>query len=250
MKKIKANIYHEDIKEIISNGYSIKIDVNGRILLDGYTAIISANAINDNLYDVYTGVIDKDLNVVVPIRKSKANKEELDNNDVANGLMLFDNGRLIYRQGDDMYLVDLHDTKFKKVKDGYVPDKYILKFAAYYSIGNGKIIIYNEEDSFIYDVNNNKRESNTFSFVAHIKGITNKFYGYNVINNKYCYPLYARSLIGYDHDIKNEIVLNEKLKIYASDDIIKDNDKLIKYCDDCYNDYIECGDKNCSKIIQ
>lgn len=247
MKKIKVKVYEPDVKIIKSNGYVLKFDKKQAKYLDGFLPIINVNELEDGRCLVATSVINKNDEVVVPIRFCNVSKEDLDNFELGININLYPNGKSIYEHNGYCYLIDLNKVKFN---DDLTPTTYIFKLNCVYALGNGKMICYLPKKAFIYDVVNNELKSDFYNYISE-PDKDGCFNAFDSINNEMVSPLIIRSRINKDFKVVNKFCLNEETFVILGDVNIPKS-KRTRYLDDCYSEYCkqlwEDG-KKCKRII-
>lgn len=249
MKKIKLKLLEPNYKTINIDGLEFNIDLNKVNSYFGYTPIMAMYKENEN-YIVYIALLDKDLKPVIPLRKEICTLEDINNNTLKYDIMIFDNNKVIYINDDYSYLINLKETNFIKENNLYVPDKYIIKFNALYSLGTDLIIVYNEDSSYLYDVSKEKRESKVYDYIKPTKK-PDVFLAYYLVKNKHFFPLFAEFEIEKNFKVNNRISLNDNIILYTDDETMNNKKKIIKYCDDAYNSYVENkGNVKCKQIKQ
>lgn len=244
MKRINARIKQPKIKEIRYQNYSIKIDLNNIIEIDGFIPIMSYKELEDNNYEVYTGVINKNFEVVVPIRREILSKSKLLDDELTINLMLFKSGNLIYQCSDNCYLIDLNNVRF----NNEVPNNYILKFLAYYNIGNGSIIVYNKDNSYIYDVYNKKEKGLIYDYIKPSNTFKDLYEAYFSKKENDVVTLSMSLLMNDDGIPADEIIVNNILKVYPLYEMYDEKQKLINYCDECYDLFLSQNGALCKKV--
>ena len=71
---------------------------------------------------------------------------------------VYKNNKAIYKVSDDLfYVIDLEKTEFIKKDNKIIPVNPLLKMVCYYGIDDKKIIVYEKDCAYLYDVINNKR---------------------------------------------------------------------------------------------
>lgn len=250
MKKIKCRLLEPKYETIILDDIEFKIDLNRKDTYKGYTPIMAVKNVNSDEHILFTAVLDENLKPVVPLRKEKVTTKQLENNEFNYDVMIFDNDKAVYINEDYCYLINLKDVEFEKTGEKYIPKNYILKFRALYNDGTNVIVVYNENTSFLYNVNEEKKESKVYDYIKPTKkqGV---FLAYYLVKNKYFYPLFAELEIEKENKIHNKVLLNENTVLYPGEDILKNKSKLVKYCDSAYNNFAqEKEDKKCKRLIQ
>ena len=224
---------------------------NKKIMVDkyrdyeGYKTIFQAEKIDDDNYNVITGMLDKNMNVIVPIREEVVSEDDYLGNYSKNVVMPLAGKKVLYGYDNNCYLIDLTNAKFDKNNK---PLNYIFKFKMVRVIDDENIIIYLPKKSFIYNTKENKFMSKIYNF---IKTDENGFNAYLVNeNNKYTKPLYIKIPMDYNLNLTNVALLDENVKVMIPKDILNDNNKIIKYCDDCYNSYKEKREDDICKILK
>ncbi len=249
--KIKVKIRKPNMVDILYDDKIIKIDLKKAKFIDGYMPIISVKENTDETLDVTTTIIDEDLNVIVPIRTSKVSKESFKNYDFDNNVVVFKNKKAIYKVNkDEFYLINLKNVTFYEEEGKFIPSNSIFKMTGYYLIDSDKIIVYAPYFSYIYDVCNNVRKSMIYNFIEPSLNCENMYFAYYIDNeNTYSKPLIIQMLIDDHGGIFNEALVNDSVLAVLPNCIIGNKIKTIRYCDDCYNTYIETYDKK-GMIIQ
>ncbi len=219
----------------------INVDLDNATIIDGYIPILYTNKIDEDKYAVITSVIKEDGTVLVPFRKSIATKDEVDNYLFDNDVSVYKNGKAIYKVSDSLfYVIDLEKTEFIKKDDKIIPVNPILKMVCYYGIDDKKIIVYEKECSYLYDVVNSKKIGPKYDFIKPYEGYDGGHLTYYVSNhNKYSKPLIISMSMTEDGGIYNQAILNHELTVILPINILGDKEKIINYCDSCYDDYIE-----------
>lgn len=219
----------------------INVNLNNSTIIDGYIPILYTNKIDRDKYIVITSVIKEDGTVLVPFRKSIATKDEVDNYLFDNDVSVYNGGKAIYKVSDSLfYLIDLEKTEFIKKNDKIIPVNSILKMVCYYGIDDKKIIVYEKECSYLYDIINTKKISPKYDFIKPYEGYEGGHLTYYVSNhNKYLKPLIISMCMTEDGGIYNQAILNHELTVILPTNILYDKEKIINYCDSCYDDYIE-----------
>lgn len=248
MKKIKAKLLEPDIRKIIYDGCVIKIDFNRKISINGYIPIMSQTSLNNNKIKIMTGVIDENLNIVVPIRERIVSKDDLEKENFNINIYIYENGKALYETEDAVYLINLKTVKFNKEED-CIPYGYYFKFKSVKDLGNGKIIAYLQDRSFIYDVLNNEIESLLFNFIKpsiDYKGYYDAFFKKE---NGNATPLPIHFIIGNNFSISQEALLNEEV-LALIPCFTNTKQEILRYCDDCYNTYCDFLEEGLCKILQ
>lgn len=249
MKKIKENSLEHNYKKINIDGIDFIIDINGSTEVFCYTPITAMKLDCNGNYEIYTTILDNELNPVIPLRKEIASLETLEQGGTKHDVILFDNHKCIYVNDDYCYLINLKEVEFEKVDNRYIPKNYILKFRGLYNTGTNIIIIYNETSSFLYNVDTEKKESKIYNFIKPTRN-PEVYLAYHVVKNKYVYPLYAELKIEKGNVIHEGVVLMDDITLYPSKDILNSKTKLIKYCDSCYNDFVQNKGSSKCKTVQ
>ena len=182
------------LKKIIEIKYQdniINVDLDNATIIDGYIPILYTNKIGEDRYIVITSVIKEDGTVLVPFRKSIATKDEVDNYLFDNDISVYKNNKAIYKVSDDLfYVIDLEKTEFIKKDNKIIPVNPLLKMVCYYGIDDKKIIVYEKDCAYLYDVINNKRITPKYDFINPYEEYDNGYLAYYVSNNnKYSKPL-------------------------------------------------------------
>lgn len=232
------------LKKIIEIKYQdniINVDLDNATIIDGYIPILYTNKIGEDKYIVITSVIKEDGTVLVPFRKSIATKDEVDNYLFDNDISVYKNNKTIYKVSDDLfYVIDLEKTEFIKKDNKIIPVNPLLKMVCYYGIDDKKIIVYEKDCAYLYDVINNKRITPKYDFINPCEEYDNEYLAYYVSNNnKYSKPLILSFGMTEDGGIYNQAILNHELTVILPINILGDKEKIINYCDSCYDDYIE-----------
>ena len=154
---------------------------------------------------------------------------------------VYKNNKAIYKVSDDLfYVIDLEKTEFIKKDNKIIPVNPLLKMVCYYGIDDKKIIVYEKDCAYLYDVINNKRITPKYDFINPCEEYDNEYLAYYVSNNnKYSKPLILSFGMTEDGGIYNQAILNHELTVILPINILGDKEKIINYCDSCYDDYIE-----------
>ncbi len=219
----------------------INVNLDNATIVDGYILLLYTNKIDEDKYIVITSVIKEDGTVLVPFRKSIATKDEVDNYLFDNDVSVYNGGKAIYKVSDDLfYVIDLEKTEFIKKDDKIIPVNPILKMVCYYGIDDNKIIVYEKDSAYLYDVVNNKKISPKYDFIKPYEGYDGGHLTYYISNHsKYSKPLIISMSMTEDGGIYNQAILNHELTVILPINILGDKEKIISYCDSCYNNYIE-----------
>lgn len=248
--KIKAKVKKTNIVNIRYEGKNIKLDLSRSKFVDGYMPVISAQENSDGMLDVITTIINKNRDIVVPIRTQTVTKEDFNNYNFDNDVLVFENEKAIYKVSNNkFYLIDLENVKFDNENNKLIPSNPIFEMNDYKLINKNKIIAHTSYFSFIYDVCNNVKKSMFYDFIEADRDYKNMYSAYYFSDeNKYSKPLIIHMLINDHGGICNEALLNEGVLAFIPNSIIGNKEKTIRYCDDCYNTYIETNNKK-GKII-
>jgi hypothetical protein len=242
MKKIKAKASKPNIKEINYKNYKISIDFNRTISVSGYVPIMGVTILNDGQLEIITGVIDKDLNFIVPLREKVISKQDLENKRFGINIILYSNAMAFYETKEAVYLIDLKTVKFSKENGEYIPNGYYLKMKSVLDIGDDMVIIYLENKAFLYDVINNEIKSMIFNYIRPSKYYKNCYDAFIEKENVNVSPLSLRFTIKSDFELSRNVILNEETVAVLPDSTNKKED-ILKYCDDCYNSYFDAFDE-------
>lgn len=242
------------LKKIIEIKYQdniINVDLDNATIIDGYIPILYTNKIGEDRYIVITSVIKEDGTVLVPFRKSIATKDEIDNYLFDNDISVYKNNKAIYKVSDDLfYVIDLEKTEFTKKDDKIIPVNPLLKMVCYYGIDDKKIIAYKKDCAYLYDIVNNNKISSNYDFIKPYEGYDGGHLTYYVLNhNKYSKPLIISMSMTEDGGIYNQAILNHELTVILPINILGDKEKIINYCDSCYDDYIESEELSGERVI-
>ena len=130
--KIKAKIKKPNIVNISYEGKNIKLDLSRSRFVDGYMPVISAQENSDGMLDVTTTVINKNMDVVVPIRTLTVTKEDFNNYNFDNDVLVFENKKAIYKVGkEEYYVIDLENTDFINKDNKQIPSNPIFEMNDY-----------------------------------------------------------------------------------------------------------------------
>ena len=240
----------ETYKNIIIDNIEFQINLDDVDYIFDYIPIRAVYPFEGEYYIVFTTILDKEFNPVIPLRKEIISLADLLEEQARYDILIFKNHKIIYINGEYAYLINLKETKFIEQDGEYIPNKYILKFNAVYNLGNGKIIVYDKNNSFIYNVDEEKKESKNYTFIKP-SDTPDVFVAHHFIKNKYFYPLFAELKIGYENKIYGELKLGENIFLTPPKSLLKSKTKLIRYCDSYYNDLVEKGkERKCRKLIQ
>ena len=242
------------LKKIIEIKYQdniINVDLDNATIIDGYIPILYINKIGEDRYIVITSVIKEDGTVLVPFRKSIATKDEVDNYLLDNDISVYKNNKAIYKVSDDLfYVIDLEKTEFTKKNDKIIPVNPLLKMVCYYGIDDEEIIVYKKDCAYLYDIVNNNKISPNYDFIKPYEGYDGGHLTYYVLNhNKYSKPLIISMSMTEDGGIYNQAILNHELTVILPINILGDKEKIINYCDSCYDDYIESEELSGERVI-
>lgn len=241
----------QKIIEIKYQDNIINVDLDNATIIDGYIPILYTNKIGEDRYIVITSVIKEDGTVLVPFRKSIATKDEVDNYLFDNDISVYKNNKAIYKVSDDLfYVIDLEKTEFTKKNDKIIPVNSLLKMVCYYGIDDKKIIVYKKDYAYLYDIVNNNKISPNYDFIKPYEGYDGGHLTYYVLNhNKYSKPLIISMSMTEDGGIYNQAILNHELTVILPINILGDKEKIINYCDSCYDDYIESEELSGERVI-
>lgn len=215
--------------------YELYIDEEDIVCIDGFIPVYYKEEINDNKKIIITGILDKDYKQKVPFRKEEIGIDEEEN--LTSDL--FNNGICAYRVYDDFYLIDLNNVSFVKQNNHYIPKNYIIKFKGFYSLDDKHFIIYEDSSAYLYDIINKKKLTFDCNYMQlKDENNINEIYGVLESSNGYVSPYYIKLLFNLDGKINNEVMLNETLAAILPNDL-KSKKELIKYCDDCYLEYLD-----------
>lgn len=227
--KITAKKVEQNIQKIVVGNYTFQMDLNNAYIVNGYYLCNFISPVDDNNCDIYSFVLDKGLNVVFPLRIERASNEEINNDEINSGVYVFKNDLLLFK-GDGMcYLVDLKDTKFIEKENDYIPDKYLLKAEEMKLLKDENLMVYNFNETYLYDTKNKRITSNKFNFIKE----TNKddlFEAYLFFYDKMLGECFLKKYINYDFKENKVISVNDVITLVPPKDL-KEED-LIKYCDD------------------
>lgn len=233
--------------------FEVVINPNDIINIDGYIPILSTRNIDDNVIEVITAVIDEDYNLVVPFRKSIVSKEDFEKYNFDNEISVYKNKKAIYRVNEnEFYVIDLEKVEFVYLEGVIMPKNPIKQMALYYGINDEKIIMYTKDQACMYDITQDKIISNIYNAIKPYEENEKLFLAYYLTDkNKYVNPLIIEMLITTDGGIVNEAILNKEISVVLPDNILGNKKKTIKYCNDCFNFYVEDKDDyDYSKVLQ
>lgn len=215
-------IYYDDNVIIVNEKELIKI---------GKFYYLDMRLENENEFIYVTSVFDSNYNSIIGPVINSVSQDDMDDFEKDN-IIVFLNDKVIYYDTENYYLIDLNkiDLRNKDRKN------YLYKFDSYYKIDDENIIIYTGKKAFIYNINENKIINNIYDDIV----VYNDCYdAYISIENKYSSPLIITLTMDNNFNILDEVMLNNYLTIIASNDILYDKEKLIKYADSCYNNFKE-----------
>lgn len=206
MKKIR--LYKTMALNIDDKIQKIKVYYDTLEFVDGFASF--GYMINNE--EVMCTVFDKNLNAVVPCRISPVDE-------LVTYTNVFENGMALYQEGDFVYVIDLKNTKFNGTK----PVNYVNKINAYLPVDTKRVIAANEE-FYLYDVSNNKRLSQDFSYME-LKNnelIWYLVFGISYEERRY---LYTKGSMFKNGKIKNNVLI-DNIKAWYSDEDLQDVEKI------------------------
>lgn len=241
----------------------VTVDVNEFMNEDAIAPIAIEVITNDKKIKVLTGVVDENLRTIVPFRCSLVTCEELDVSYFENNVIVYQNKRAIYHAAkDEVYVIDLSNVTFKRIGNKVIPDNYLIKMDGYSIINDKCIIVYKDAfttngQSYIYNVDEDKKMSITYNYILVDPDEATKFYGGFVMDvNRYVNPLFVTIKINCDDGkpISNEVFLNkhyldgamldDQIRLFLPKRIMGDKEKVIKYCDEHLCSYVKTMNKN------
>ncbi len=219
----------------------IEVKLKASDFICGFAPLFALKKNDDETVFITTMAVSKDLKVVVPPRGITIAKDDYENKKLDIGVKIFNNKKAIYTlKYGTYYVIDLDKVSFKKDDNNYVPINPILKLDGFAVINDDEIIAYLNNTAFLYNVAELKKESKIYDNISpSIKydDLFSAFYYYR--NNKYTFPLEINLLINNKKGILKQVMLNKTLAVFLPEEIIGNKEKTIKYCDDCYNSFIE-----------
>ena len=228
MKK-KLRIYKKMRLNIDDEIQEIKVYYDDLDYVDGYASL--CYMINDN--EVMCTVLDKRMNPVIPCRISSINEMSVYTN-------VFENGMALYQEDNCIYTIDLKDVEFVGTK----PKNYVNKMNAYLPVDTKRVIAVNQE-FYLYDVANNKRLTEDFSYIELKKNKLIWYLVFGVLENEQRY-LYASGYMNKNGKLNNEVLIDD-VKAWYSDADLKDVEKIRTLSLDNYN---KLKENESWKIIQ
>lgn len=241
MKEEKDNIRIIDI-----DGVGIRIDLDNMYVFEDLIPVRCFDEISNNKYITYSVILNKNFEVVVPLRDELVSKEDINNFMFEKDILIYQGKKAIYFDKDACYLIDLNTVKFNKIGDDYKPSGYLLKAESVYNIGDGKVIFYLTEKAFIYDVVNNKFMSNIYDY---INVADNLYIAYYFFENENINPTSISIYIDKDYNLIREAIIHDMIRVLIPGRFNKK--EIIKYADSCINEYYNSfKDEKCKRIIQ
>lgn len=238
------------VRKIYVDDYELELHLDRLTIVNGYIPIKIASDVNETSAYVITGVLDKNMNIVVPFRKKLVSKTDVSNGEIGINVNIFENDRAIYEFDNQFYVIDLKTTGFKKMENDFVPSGYYFKFDYFFNNGDGKIVGYYGDRAFIYNVINNKFESKIYNYIKQTEN-PKYFVAYLKGKNDNIEPFYVSIIIG-DDFYRSDVAMISGGNIVYLPKSLKSNLEIKKYCDDCYNTICELikDDGPCKTLIQ
>ena len=233
----------------------IVINLDDMEHVDNFINIYYYNKINNDNYEVITGVIKDKNKIVVPFRKRIVSKEAFLNLESKINVLLFNNGKALYETDEYCYIINLNDVAFNKKGNQLIPNKSIYKFPFCYGIDDDNLVMYLDNGtSFIYNVNNNKIKSFIYDHIEILSEDDCTFKALMEPKEGYITKYEVSCAIDNEGNIISELLINDAFNnafiAWPTKDSLKNKKSFIKYCDSCYDDYIKNrGDEIC-KILQ
>ena len=206
MKKIR--LYKTMALNIDDEVQNIKVYYDTLEFIDGFASF--GYMINDN--EVMCTVFDKNLNAVVPCRISSVE-------DLSTYTNVFKNGIGLYQEGDHIYVIDLNNTKFEGTK----PINYVNRINAYLPVDSKRVIAVNEE-FYLYNVSDNKRLSQDFSYMELKENELIWYLVFGIKKKKKRY-LYTTGTMFKNGKLKNNVLIDD-IKAWYSDEDLKDVENI------------------------
>lgn len=244
---------NENLISLSYGNFEVTINLNEIVNIDGYIPVLYAEEIDNNEILVVTGVLDGEYNIVVPFRKNVVSSEDFDKYNFDNDVSVYENKKAIYKVNENrFYVINLENVEFTKVDGAIIPQNPIVKMMAYYGIDDENIIVYMKDYAYMYNIVQNKVISDIYNMITPNEEHDELFSAYYIKEqNKYVDPLIIEMLITNDGGIATEARLNKQVLAILPDRILGNKEEIIKYCDDCFNTYIEDGMKeDYPKVLQ
>lgn len=221
---------HEGTIEIDDYELSILLHLDKLNKIDGLYEIRYVDDLDDDL-EIITGVIDDNLNQVIPLRKEKITKSAFDKERNVRYIKLFPNKKVIYKSGkNECYIVDLTNTEFVH-KDGKdIPKNYVKKFDFWYDLGDGNIICSISGKFVLYDVVNLREKSVEYDLIIPELDDNNSLTAFYVSKD---FSINIKMTLHLDGTIDNNATLNGVLELYIPNNIVGDKAAIIDYAISC-----------------
>lgn len=239
---------NNNFKRFLVDEDEVIVDLDCLIFIDGFASFMSSKRISNDMYAVYTAVLNESYEIVVPFRKQILTKAQYENTDCKVLVVVYEGKKAIFQTKDYFYVINLQNIKFKKESYEYIPCDYINKFISYYNMGNGKIIAYEQETAYIYDVVNGKINGFICDYMEPSNRYKDCYEAFISLKQNGIITLMVRMMFDDNGNAKDAVFVNDSIIAYPLIDCFDDKDKLLKYCDDCYNEYINMGDMLCKTV--
>ncbi len=221
---------HKDTIEIGDDTLFVLLHLDNLNKIDGLYEIRYVYALDDDL-EIITGIIDDNLNQVIPLQKEKISKSDFGTGRNIHYVKLFPNKKAIYKADkNECYIVDLTNTEFVHIDEKVIPKNYVKKFDFWCDLGYGNIICSRSDKFVLYDVVNLREKSVEYDLIIPESDDNNSLSAFYVFKE---FSINIKMTLHLDGSIDSKASINNVLDIYIPNDIMDDRQAIIDYAISC-----------------
>lgn len=233
MLKKDANSHFLQVKE---GNYDLYINMNDLVKKDGLYQIAEIEFDEEeNSYMVVTGIIDENLNELLPVRLEKVKKEVFEVNKNSREISLYNNKMAIYKaQENECYVIALDKVSFQ-LSDGMdIPLNPIFRMEYYVKIDNDIIIAFYKDKAWVYDVSNRRQIGNIYDFIIP----ENECFAVYYITEEYGFSMNVKLSMKKDGTVGTEAHINNAISVTIPKSKLNSRSEVLSYCFSCIESVI------------